>query len=136
MSKEINEELAAIEAGAVAYLTAFGRTDVAAVLATYADDGVLMAPGRPAVVGKNELAMVYPHVFATVGFNMAYEIKEVAQISDDWAFVRSATEGTETNKATGIVVPAAYQELFLLRKSAAGAWQIARYCTSKITPAA
>jgi len=135
MSKEINEELAAIEAGAVAYLTAFGRTDVAAVLATYADDGVLMAPGRSAVVGKKELATVYPEVFATVGFNMAYEIKEVAQISDDWAFVRSATEGTETNKATGVVVPAAYQELFLLRKSAAGAWQIARYCTSKITPA-
>lgn len=136
MNKEINEELAAIEAGAVAYLTAFGHTDVAAVLATYADDGVLMAPGRPAVVGKNELAVVYPNVFATVGFDMAFEIKEVVQISEGWAFVRSATEGTETNKATGVVVPAAYQELFLLRKSAAGAWQIARYCTSKITPAA
>lgn len=136
MSKEINEELAAIEAGAVAYLTAFGRTDATAVLATFADDGVLMAPGRPASVGKEELAAVYPVVFATVGFNMAYEIKEVAQISDDWAFVRSATEGTETNKVTGVTVPAAYQELFLLRKSAAGAWLIARYCTSKITPVA
>lgn len=134
MDKAINAELAAIEAGAVAYLTAFGRTDVAAVLATYADDGVLMAPGRSAVIGKNALAVVYPEVFATVGFDMAYEIKEVAQISDDWAFVRSATEGTETSKATGVVVPAAYQELFLLRKSAEGTWQIARYCTSKISP--
>ena len=86
--------------------------------------------------GKDELAAVYPVVFATVGFNMAYEIKEVAQISDDWAFVRSATDGTETDKATGITVAAAYQELFLLRKSAAGAWLIARYCTSKITPVA
>lgn len=136
MNKAFNEELAAIEAGAVAYLTAFGRADVAAVLATYADDGVLMAPGRPAAVGKAELAAVYPGVFAAVGFNMAYKIKEVAQISNDWAFVRSATEGSETNKATGVVVSAAYQELFLLRKSAAGAWLIARYCTSKITPVA
>ncbi|SFN56695.1 conserved hypothetical protein [Formivibrio citricus] len=135
MSKAFNEELAAIEAGAVAYLTAFSRVDVAAVLATYADDGVLMAPGMPAAVGKDELAVVYPNVFATVGFDMTYEIKEVVQISADWGFVRSATEGTETNKATGVVVPAAYQELFLLRKSAAGAWQIARYCTSKISPA-
>lgn len=135
MSKAFNEELAAIEANAVAYLTAFNRVDIAAVLATYADDGVLMAPGKPAVVGKDELAVVYPKVFATTGFDMTYEIKEVVQISADWAFVRSATEGTETNKATGIVMPAAYQELFLLRKSAVGTWQTARYCTSKISPA-
>lgn len=136
MSTVCNEELAAIEANAVAYLTAFNRADVAAVLATYADDGVLMAPGMPAAVGKDELAVVYPSVFAKVGFDMTYEIKEVVQISDDWAFVRSATKGTETDKATGVVIPSAYQELFLLRKSAAGAWQIARYCTSKISPMA
>ncbi|AJG22291.1 hypothetical protein RR42_s0700 [Cupriavidus basilensis] len=116
-------------------MTAFNRADAAAVVATYADDGVLMAPGRPAAVGKDELAIVYPKVFETVGFAMAYEIKEVVQISADWGFVRSATEGTETNKATGVVMPAAYQELFLLRKSATGTWQIARYCTSKISPA-
>lgn len=135
MSNEFTEDLAAVEAGAVAYLTAFGRADVAAVLATYADDGVLMAPGRPAAVGKDELAKVYPGVFAAIGFDMEYEIKEVAQISADWGFVRSATEGTETNKATGVVTPAAYQELFLLRKSSTGVWQLARYSTSKITPA-
>ncbi len=134
MSEAFNEELAAIEATAVSYLTAFNRADVAAVIATYADDGVLMAPGRPAVVGKDRLAMVYPGVFEAVGFDMTYEIKEVVQISADWAFVRSATEGTETNKANGVVTPAAYQELFLLRKSAAGAWHTARYCTSKISP--
>ena len=136
MSEASNKELVSIEANAVAYLTAFNRADVAGVLATYADDGVLMAPGMPTVVGKDELAMAYPEVFETVGFNMTYEIKEVVQVSADWAFVRSATEGTETNKATGVVTPAEYQELFLLRKSAAGAWQTARYCTSKISPTA
>lgn len=134
MSEVFDEERAAIEATAVAYLTAFAREDVAGVIATYADDGVLMGPGRPAVVGKGSLAMSYPAVFETIGFDMAYEIKEVVQTSADWAFVRSATEGTQTSKATGEVTPAAYQELFLLRKSAGGAWQIARYCTSKITP--
>lgn len=134
MNIAFNEELAAIEANAIAYLTAFNRADVAAVLATFADDGVLMAPGRPAAVGKDKLGMIYPDVFATVGFDMTYEIKEVVQISADWAFVRSTTEGSETNKATGVVMPAAYQELFLLRKSATGAWQTARYCTSKVGP--
>jgi len=127
-------ELAAIKASAISYLTAFNRADAAAVVANYADDGVLMAPARPAVVGKDKLAMVYPKVFEAVGFDMTYDIKEVVQISAEWAFVRSATEGTETIKATGEVQPAQYQELFLLRKSTVGAWQIARYCTCKIVP--
>lgn len=131
MSETLNTELAAIEATAVSYLTAFNREDVAGVIATYADDGVLMAPGRPSSTGKVELAKVYPGVFEKIDFNMAYEIKEVVQTSADWAFVRSATNGTETIKATGEVAPATYEELFLLRKSANGAWNIARYCTTK-----
>lgn len=134
MSETLNKELVLIEANAVAYLTAFNREDVVGVLATYADDGVLMAPGMPAAVGKDELAMIYPAVFDQVRFSMTYEIKEVVQISTDWAFVRSATKGTETNKATGVVISSEYQELFLLRKSTTGAWQTTRYSTSKISP--
>ncbi|EJT05352.1 nuclear transport factor 2 family protein [Rhizobium sp. CCGE 510] len=136
MSEAFNEELAAIETTAVSYLTAFNRADAAAVIATYAADGVLMAPGRPAAVGKDTLAMVYPGVFEKVGFDMTYEIKEVVQTSADWAFVRSATKGTETIKATGDVTPATYEELFLLRKAVDGTWQIARYCTTKTSPTA
>jgi uncharacterized protein (TIGR02246 family) len=132
----LDKELLSIEAAAIAYLAAFNRADVAGVIATYTDDGVLMGPGRPASVGREELAIIYPLVFAEIDFDMAYEIKEVEQISDDWAFVRSATTGTETNKATGVVTDSAYQELFLLRKSTDGEWKTARYCTSKISPAA
>lgn len=133
MSKIFDEELAEIEATAVAYLKAFTNADIAAVMATYSDDGVLMGPGMSAAVGKDELASAYRNALATIGFDMNYEIKEVEQISPDWAFVRSATEGTETNKATGVVTPATYHELFLLRKSPTGSWQISRYCTSKIS---
>lgn len=133
MSKTLNEELAKIEAIAVAYLTAFNRADIPAVIETYTNDGVLMGPGRPASIGKDELDLTYNGVFETTGFSMEYEIKEVEQISPDWAFVRSATEGTETDKATGVVTTAAYQELFLLHKPAAGSWQIARYITTKIS---
>jgi uncharacterized protein (TIGR02246 family) len=133
MSKTLNEELVKIEAAAVAYLTAFNRADIPALIETYTHDGVLMGPGRPASIGKDELELAYHSVFETTGFSMKYEIKEVEQISPDWAFVRSATEGTEIDNATSIVTPAAYQELFLLHKPAAGAWKIARYCTTKIS---
>lgn len=132
-SEALKDELVAIEATAAAYLTAFTRADLAGVLATYADDGVLMGPGRPASEGKDELAKIYPRIFEATGFDMAYEIAEVVQISADWAFVRSTTKGTQTDKATGVATASAYQELFVLRKSAAGAWQTARYCTCKIS---
>lgn len=52
MSKASNEELVAIEAMAVAYLTAFNRADVAAVIATYTDNGVLMGTGMPRGSGQ------------------------------------------------------------------------------------
>lgn len=133
MSKTVNEEQVKIESAAVAYLTAFNRADIPAVIETYTNDGVLMGPGRPASAGKEELKLAYGSVFETIGFSMKFQIKEVEQIGPDWAFVRSATEGTETDKATGIVTPSAYQELFLLHKPAAGAWKIARYCTTKIS---
>ncbi|MEU0312868.1 SgcJ/EcaC family oxidoreductase [Nocardioides sp. NPDC006273] len=133
MNDAFMEDTTAIEAAAVSYLTAFNRGDAAAVVSTYADDGVLMSPGRPATVGKSSLAETYPGIFENVGFDMKYEIKEVVQTSADWGFVRSATEGTQTIKATGEAHSASYQELFLLRKSADGVWQIARYCTVNVT---
>lgn len=134
MSAFANDETAAIEAVAVAYLTAFVREDVDTVLDAYAEDGVLMGPGLLPVEGKGALAMAYPAVFAAVDFNVKYTIKETVQISEDWGYVRSTTEGTETIKATGDVTPVTYAELFLIRKSA-GSWKIARYCTTKTGPA-
>jgi uncharacterized protein (TIGR02246 family) len=135
MSKDFSDESAALEATVIEYMTAFMRADVPAVLATYAEDGVLMAPIGPAIEGKKQLAEVYPGLFDAVDFNLVPKVTEVLQTSADWGFVRSATEGTQTNKATGDTETAKYLELFLLRKSETGAWQIARYNTTQI-PAA
>jgi len=136
MSKDFNDESAALEATVGSYFTAFMRGDVPAVLATYAEDGVLIAPIGPAIEGKKQLAEVYPGLFDAVDFNMAYETKEVLQTSADWGFVRTASEGTQTNKANGDTESTKYLELFLLRKSEAGEWQIARYSTTQISPTA
>lgn len=134
MSESDQDNAAAMEATVVEYLTAFNRGDVPRVIATYAEEGVLMAPGMPAAEGKGQLSETYHDVFDAVDFDMAYQIKEVVQTSVEWGFVRSTTEGTETIKASRETVSAQYQELFLLQKTEAGAWQIARYCTTKVSP--
>lgn len=133
MSENFIDESAALEATVKSYFSAFVRGDVPAVLATYAEDGVLMAPIGPAVEGKKQLAEVYPGMFAAAEFNLAPKVTEVLQTSADWGFVRTATEGTQTDKASGDTQPAKYLELFLLRKSANGAWLIARYNTTQIS---
>lgn len=133
INEVLNKELVEIEATAVKYLTAFTRANIKDVMATYADDGVLMAPGMPASIGKDELLKTYTNVLEAVNFNMNYQIKEVVQTSGYWGFVRSSTDGTEVNKITGITSLTSYQELFLMRKSVDGVWQIARYCTVMIS---
>lgn len=133
MSVDFKDESAALEATVLEYMSAFMRGDVSAALATYADDGVLMAPIGPAVEGKRRLAEVYPGMFGAVNFDLVPKVTEVLQISADWGFVRSATQGTQTTKATGEAQPASYLELFLLRKSESGEWKIARYNTTQIS---
>jgi len=133
MNKDFSDESAALEATVLEYMTAFMRGDISAVLATYAEDGVLIAPIGPAFEGKKQLAEVYPGMFDAVDFNLVPKVIEVLQTSSDWGFVRTATEGTQTDKASGDTQPAKYLELFLLRKSENGVWQIARYNTTQIS---
>ncbi len=132
MSNNFIDETVDLEATVLEYMAAFMRGDGSAALAIYADDGVLMAPVGPAFEGKEKLAEVYPAMFGATAFNLVTKVTEVRQISADWGFVRSATQGTQTDKATGKAQPASYLELFLLQKSKAGTWKIARYSTTQI----
>jgi uncharacterized protein (TIGR02246 family) len=136
MSNDFNDDSPALEATVMEYMTGFMPGDVSAVLATYAEEGVLTAAIGPAVKGKKQLAEVHPGLFAAVDFNLVPKATEVLQTSAAWGFVRTATEGSPTNKANRDTEPARYLELFLLRKSETGAWQIARYNTTQIGPEA
>ncbi|KQM61901.1 MULTISPECIES: YybH family protein [unclassified Sphingomonas] len=133
MRQNFVDESPALEAVVLDYMAAFMRGDVEAALATYTEDGVLMAPVGPAFEGKAALAQVYPGMFGAIDFNLTPKVTEVQQISADWGFVRSATSGTQTTKATGEAEEASYLELFLLRKLPSGEWKIARYNTTQIT---
>lgn len=132
MNNSFDDESEALKSTVLQYMSAFMKGDVSAVMATYAEDGVLMAPIGPAIEGKKQLADVYPGMFAAVDFNLVTKVTEVFQTGADWGFVRTATKGTQTTKSNGRVEPASYLELFVLRKSETGAWKIARYSTTQI----
>lgn len=61
---------------------------------------------------------------------MIYRHKTLISLHGPVETIRRCKETLRNTKLT--ITNSAYNELFLLRKSAEGAWHIARYCTSKI----
>jgi len=116
------------------YQRALNGNDVAGVLKVYADDGVFMPEFSPASVGLAEVREAYERVFKAIDLDVGLQIVEVAILSDDWALVRSTSDGTIKINASGAEVPNDSKELFVLQKQSDGEWRFARYAFSSNTP--
>jgi uncharacterized protein (TIGR02246 family) len=100
----------------------------------YTDDAVMMPPYNQSVVGKAQVRKVYEAGTKTRALNLKFTIDEIVQISPEWAFVRTKSAGSSKVISTGAANAEANQELFILHKSDAGAWKIARYSFSNTNP--
>lgn len=123
-----------VESTLAAYEVALNASDVDAVIALYAEDGVFMPQHIPAAVGRDEVRAAYVNVFNAITLNVEFEVDEVEQISEDWALARTRSAGTVTVNATGEGGPEANQELFLLRRDDEAGWRIARYIFTTLNP--
>ena len=99
----------------------------------YSEDGVFMAQHNPSAVGITQVETAYTAVFQAIDLDVRFDIVEIEQIADKWAFARTNSSGTTTINATGDRVAEGNQELFVLRKID-GDWKIARYCFSTTNP--
>lgn len=125
---------AAIESVLSTYETALNKSDTDAVLALYADDGVFMPQHSLPSVGKVAVRIAYGKVFEAITLEVSFAIDEVVQVAPTWAFARTRSTGFVTVHASGDRMPEGNQELFLLQKSPAGEWKIARYIFSTTNP--
>ncbi len=110
-----------------AYETALNASDVDAVLAVFAPDGVFMAPNSPSTVGAHAIRAAYNGIFQAIAFDTELTVEEVVQVAPNWAFVRTSSNGHVTVNAIKQRVPDANHELFVFQKGDEGAWKIARY---------
>jgi uncharacterized protein (TIGR02246 family) len=115
------------------YERALNASDVAGVLALYADDGVFMAQHNPSAVGIGQVEAAYKAVFEAINLNVTFDIVEVEVIAPTWAFARTNSSGTVKINATGDEMSEGNQELFVLQK-VGGDWKIARYGFSSTNP--
>ncbi|MDB6159405.1 MAG: hypothetical protein JWO04_3111 [Gammaproteobacteria bacterium] len=114
------------------YQDALNACTAAAAVALYAEDGVLMPPYNQSVLGRAQLSNVYGAGFKVFTLHVKFTIREIVQMSREWAFARTNSSGTHKDNATGVMTPEENQELFVLRKGADGVWKIARYSFSSI----
>jgi uncharacterized protein (TIGR02246 family) len=125
---------AEIEGVLQAYETALNASDTAAVMKLFASDGVFMAPNNSSTVGVDAIKAAYKGIFQNIAFDTELKIDEIVQVAQNWAFVRTNSNGAVIVHATGQRVPDANHELFVFQMSDDHTWKIARYCFSTTLP--
>ena len=111
------------------YQAALNASDVDAVLALYAADGVFMPTNAPTAAGTTAVRAAYEHVFGTIKLDIAFSIDEIV-IDDTVAFAATGSKGQVTILAEQVTAPEENRELFVFQKSD-GVWKIARYMFNK-----
>ncbi|MDP9081031.1 MAG: SgcJ/EcaC family oxidoreductase [Bacteroidota bacterium] len=118
-------ERPAIEKLIFSFNDAFNAADIAATLASYTPDGILMPNNAPPAIGRDQIHTVYGFLFKSFEINIRYIIDDVT-ISGDLAFARSHSTVTTMVKASGTTLVLENKELFVLQKTD-GQWLIAQY---------
>ncbi|MES2612615.1 MAG: SgcJ/EcaC family oxidoreductase [Pseudomonadota bacterium] len=113
------------------YEEALNRADTAAIVQLYTEDGVQMAPDAPAAAGREALKSAYAGTFQAIALKLVFTVDEVQLLGKDAALVRSRSSGTlkvqGNDQPAG---PAAFKELFVLRKQRDGQWKFSHYAFS------
>ncbi len=113
------------------YESSLNAGDVDAIVAIYAEDGVLMAPHRSPVVGREQVEAAYRQTLGMIRLELEFEIDEVVVVSPTLAYARTRSTGTLTVLANDASNHEENQELFLLtRANASSEWRIGRYIFS------
>ncbi len=135
-SKAATPDEAAIRATLETYNAALNGGKTSAVLPLYTPDGIFMAPFSESNIGIDAVKAAYDFVFRELKFNVRFTIREVVEMSPQYAFVRTNSAGRTRHTSTGKTTSEANQELFILRKDPGQTWRIARYSFSPTNPPA
>lgn len=126
-----DNDTAAIRQTLQRYEEALNRSDTAAIVQLYTDDGVQMAPDAPAAAGREALRSAYAATFQSIALQLAFTVDEIQLLGKDTALLRSHSVGTlKVQGQAQPPGPAAFKELFVLRKQRNRQWQFSHYAFS------
>ena len=116
------EDVAAIKSGVEQYVAVVG--DASASVALFTDDGVLMPPNEPAVIGKEAMLSYNQAFWGQFTEELTLSPEEV-EVAGDWAFARGTAAVTYTPKAGGQPTEDTGKWLQIWRRGADGSWKLA-----------
>ena len=102
---------------------AVGTGDVELYLSLFTEDAVVMAPGIPPMIGKEELRSTFEGIFGLFDLGAPYTVDEVG-VAGDWAFARTHFQYSVTPKAGGETTISPGSELDILQRQADGSWKL------------
>ena len=115
-----------------AYETALNASSTTSVLPLYTQTGIFMAQHFPTAIGPSSIATAYDQTFAAITLSVTFDILEIVEMSEEYAFARTASKGKVLIKRGG-ESEEKNQELFVLRREE-GVWRIERYCFCSTLP--
>jgi|SoiMethySBSTD1v2_1073268.scaffolds.fasta_scaffold18130_3 uncharacterized protein (TIGR02246 family) len=118
------------------YVEAWKAGDVGRISGLYTDDGVVMYPDQPPVVGRPAISEFFKGFFSefdALDFQLASS--EIV-VTDDWAFDRGTYRWKAKPKKGGAPRDDDGKYLVILRRESDGRWRVARDMDNSDRPAA
>lgn len=119
-----------ISAAVYQYEKALNENHIDGISELFTPEGTLILQGAPTVTGIEAVKEFYSSLFKALDFELKFNIEEVVEMSDEWAFVRTTTTGAVKVHSNDSVNSANGHELFILQKQTDGEWKVARYSGS------
>ena len=101
--------------------------DAELYLSIFTEDAVVMPPGYPAAMGKEELRPMIEGLFGLFDLELPYTVEEV-EVIGDWAFARSSWQYSMTPKEGGETTTSPGKQLDNLKRQSDGSWKIYTQC--------
>ncbi len=119
------DDLAAIKKIALDWNTGWDSGNVEVLLALYEDNPVLMPQGRPAIIGKDEIRLLYQSIFKDFIIKGKGKVIEV-EVSGNLGYFWSSYSLTAMPKVSGDPITSKGKSLFIVKRQDDNSWKIAR----------
>jgi len=124
---DIEADIAAIKELYNQATLACSTGDAELYLSIFTEDAVVMPPGFPAAMGKEELRPMIEGLFGLFDLELPYTVEEV-EVIGDWAFARSSWQYSMTPKEGGETTTSPGKQLDNLKRQSDGSWKIYIQC--------